>query len=193
MGGWGVAADWVAAVATVGALIAAVVAGRTAVQVYRMERARDDRATAAELRADAVLVHSWTASWFDDEGNREDGLVISNTSENPVFDVQIKSVHYSMGQWPILKLTVLPPGRYFVERTNTKYNWGFPNLLEQKGGVIRPIMKQRDWRVVCLSFTDVRGAAWVREEGRLSEGSGPIDLLSAPGRESDSSRVASGA
>jgi len=52
-------ADWVAALATLGALIAATQAARVATRVFRLERSRDDRYLEMLERAQAEKIGAW--------------------------------------------------------------------------------------------------------------------------------------
>lgn len=163
----GSAAEWVSAIATVGALGAAVAAGRTAKSLYDIERKRDLEQSEAAARADAAQVHAWTASWYDERDSRTDGLVITNGSNRPVFGMRVESQGYRQERKAPLALTIVPPGEYFVKETGDNYHWGFPEFVSELGGVLRPIMKNDTWRVTSLQFTDINEVRWRREDGRL--------------------------
>lgn len=177
----GTPAEWLSALAALGALVAAVWAGMIARRLYGIERARDRARVASERRRDAALVHAWTACWFDDQGVRYDGLVISNTSSNPVFGMVVESVSYDGSQQPKLRLSLVPPGRYFVARSNEKYRWEFPELIEHLEGSLRPIMRNREWRVTRMLFQDVRGVSWIRTERGLRRGGRAQEEVRAAG------------
>lgn len=162
----GTIADWLAAAAAAGALIAAIGAGRTAAKLYGVEAKRESDADELRNRRDARSIHAWAAIWIDDSGRRKDGIVVSNGSESPAYEMLIHSTRPS-GVEPVLRLTVVPPGEYFVARTEEKYHWEFPDLLAQVGGLIRPIMKKPEWSVTELHFKDVDQREWVRRGGRL--------------------------
>lgn len=157
------AAEWMNALAAFGALAAAVWAALTTRRLYRIESERDQIAEIARRREQASRVSAWAAVRWDETGSRRDGIVIQNESTSPVFDVKIESEHHSEESYP-LTLTVLPPGTYFAAKTSTKYHWEFPDAVSQLEGVIRPIMKKPQWKVISLAFADASGDEWARTE-----------------------------
>lgn len=101
---------------------------------------------------------------WGDSDDREDGLVIVNGSSRPVYEMKVSSRDAYDKEKPRLHLSVVPPGEYFVADDPT-YKWGFPDLVSQRSGMMRPIMKKREWRVTALEFSDINDITWERLEG----------------------------
>jgi hypothetical protein len=164
--------DWISAIATLGALAAAWIAGATAKRLYVVESERDKVAAEEREREDAELVHAWTAAVHGEGLRSRYGLIISNRSTSPVFDVKIESntgiedngVHRAA--WPV-KLAMLPPGEYFAPTVpypdKGSRDEGIPEPTSQLDGTIRPIMKKHDWVVTRIGFTDAAGRHWHRD------------------------------
>jgi hypothetical protein len=169
----GTVPEWISAIATVGALIAAWLAGTTAKRLYGVESDRDATAAEQRERHDADLVHAWTTAVHRDGTRPRYGLIVKNGSSSPVFDVTIQSttgIPFEGGHkraWPV-DLAMLPPGEYFVTTvpypdTNTGED-GIPEPTSGLDGTIRPVMKKRDWAVSRIHFTDASGRHWQRDK-----------------------------
>ncbi|WP_232549591.1 hypothetical protein [Propioniciclava soli] len=160
--------DWITAITAILALVAATVAGRTAGRLYRIESDRDSAMALRAEREQASGVNAWCVV-TNTEANRRDGLLVSNASDSPVYDVEVISCGPGGGQQFPLTLFVLPPGHY-VALEEASFHWTFPQAAADVDGSIRPVTKHKTWRVVRLSFTDAHGIAWVRDDhGRLSQ------------------------
>lgn len=162
-------ASWICAIATLGALIAAVAAALIAKRLYVMERERDRRLSAEKLRREPSQVSCWTVSVYADvtydKATRRDGLVLSNGATTPVFTVEIASNNRLGISEPPVRLHVVPPGEYFIERDlKTNYLWKFPQSTDYlKSEVVVPVMKQPKWVVTCITFNDASGTRWTRD------------------------------
>lgn len=119
------------------------------------------------------------------------GIVISNPSNAPIYDVIVYGVAYQMDNGarrkihvlddagePIkrsipvetrLSLPTVPPGEFICFAVSPKaYNksddwpWAFPERLELLKTKTRPILNDPTWRVVELCFSDANGKRWRR-------------------------------
>lgn len=164
-------AAWVSALAAIGALGAAVWAGRSAKQLYLVESRRDEVAAEREAAEAARRVSAWIAIHLpngrsDDQG-RVDGMILTNAGTTPIFDIEVTSNDYTGRAQRDLHLSVLPPGEYFTQ-TESTYGWTFPDPTKAFSGLIRPITRKEEWRVTGLTFMDASGLRWRRDEtGRL--------------------------
>lgn len=168
----GNAAEWVSAIASVGALLAAVVAGYAAWRLYRVESERDKVAAWRRLSEQARLVPAWIAVVVDDEGRvASTGLMVVNRAESPIFDIRISATdkESDLIRTPA-KMAMLPPGRYFVARQGAPFTWAYADSADSVEGVIRPVTKTDKWRVDQLEFVDSGNVAWSRDRhGRLRD------------------------
>ena len=174
--------DWISAVASVGALSAAVWAARTAKQVHDMEFGRDRTSADERFRASARLVSAWTAVYLPDgpEGAiASDGVVIANRSSTPIFDIEIASTDKTGNAQPSLRLQVLPPGEYYCASTSGPYHWKYPDVAQAFPGNLRPIAKKPEWRVVDFTFNDAAGRPWRRDRTGLLESRLTSDEIAA--------------
>jgi hypothetical protein len=165
----GSVAEWVSAVAALGALGAAVYAGIAAWRLYRIESARDGAADAERRQLQARQVSAWVAVAVEEESVRSSGIEIINGSSAPVYDLAIQvNGETGAAQHP-LTLTVLPPGRFFAAKDPT-YHWTFPDPAEAIGLSLRPVAKSTKWRVEHLKFRDSANVHWTRDaDGVLLE------------------------
>lgn len=161
--------DWITAVTAILALLAATWAGRTAGRLYRIESGRDAAAARRAEREQASAVNAWCVV-TNAEDDRRDGLLVSNASDSPVYNVQVVARDRRGSEQFPLTLFVPPPGNYVALEEHV-YHWTFPQAAADVKGAIRPVTKHETWRVIRLSFTDAHGIAWVRDDhGRLTSG-----------------------
>ncbi len=160
--------DWITAVTAVLALLAAVWAGTTARRLHGIESDRDRRTREAAVREQARNINAWCVV-TDPAGRRRDGLLVSNTSDSPVYAVEVRSQDRNERvQFP-LTLTLLPPGDFVVVEDAT-YHWTFPESVESMGVAIRPVTKHEYWRVTEVTFADSSGVTWRRDrDGQLTQ------------------------
>ncbi|WP_172592125.1 hypothetical protein [Subtercola boreus] len=162
---------WLAALTSVGALVAAVFAGVAAWRVARIEQQRD-------RRAQAVAVSAW-ASQHTADGRGTVGIHLLNTSGAPVTDVVVSFVDADGSPYAPLRLRILPPGSYFVQqKRSSPYKWGFP---EPAADSLVAIMKSGTWRVDSLGFVDQGHVGWLRgSSGALREAPAPMPDRAVP-------------
>lgn len=168
-------AEWASALAAIGALIAAVWAARTSGRLFRVETQRDVQNWRREEAEQASRIAAWCVIHLKPSSglDREDGLLIHNSSDAPVFDVEIHSIYAPKQtdepkeQAP-LRLTLLPPGDY-VSTTHPKFHWTFPEESSNMTGAIRPVTKNDKWKVTSITFVDASGIQWVRTGGDLQK------------------------
>lgn len=157
MGIWSVAAVWVGALGTVGALFTALI------QIERERRLRKkaEQATAtSRRRSQAELISAW---WSATLGEGRDRLVVLNQSYEPVY-MAVMSLVLVQGAGPVrgedlndslrghqVCLSVVPPGRWQVMVAG---GWG--GMHRRPGAEV--------------AFTDCRGRHWIRRAlGNLEE------------------------
>lgn len=157
--------SWISALASVGALLAAVVAGVTARRLYGIEREREHRLTEADERRQAVRVSAWVAEVVGpNAGERSPGVVVVNASQTAVRDVLVSVIEPDDRRRAALRLAILPPGEYFAAAQPPPYHWGFPNLLSALEYPARPVMRSRQWRVTEVTFRDAADRSWRRDD-----------------------------
>lgn len=179
------AALWITALATLGLLLAAVVAGFIAWRAFRAEQERDIRAQAAQIGA-------WTAT----RGGRplgEFGLCLLNDSSLPVtgFDVVVSHGTEQVGPQ---HYEVLPPGFYFAPSAGPDAKgqfgrFGRPEPMERGTLDLQPTtVHAESTNVESFSFVDATGQRWLR---KLRAGPGETTLIRAahPARRLDGGNV----
>lgn len=162
-------AEWLSAAAAVGALIIAVAA------VYISWRSSTQLKT-RQRQQQAVELNAWSISRPTQNGEdpvTRRGILVSNSSTSPVFDVVIESTYSPSKQTApealkAVTITVLPPGDFVVFRHST-YPWTFPRERTAEDRNVQAVMNNPGWRVTLLSFTDSQGVRWEREGGALRE------------------------
>lgn len=163
-----------AAIAALGALVAAVLAGKYTKGMLETERQRDERAAAQSRERDAIAVACWPAVAISHEGTPSEsykfGMTIRNASNTVMYDIRIV---FADGARPPITLTALPPDTYFME-PDDRYGWAFAKSLSQVQGEVRPVTK-RDTRVEALTFRDSANVRWRRS------GDGLLECLSERG------------
>lgn len=158
-------AEWIAAAAAIGALVAAVFAVRQARKLYGIETGRDSESRESAKRAQARSISSWVAAEIDPKGTAVSyGVVISNASREVIYDVRISSAGQGGQAQSLISLTILPPGDYYLEHTNSSWVWSFPQEVSGIGSEIRPVTKSADRRILELAFRDSNDARWRRLE-----------------------------
>lgn len=167
---FGTVAEWLSALAALGALTAAIWAALTSRRLVQVEMHRDVKAADRAAREQASGIAAWCVFC---PGNGEDsqaGLLVHNDSDGPVYDVEVHSTRLvkqvSIPQYP-LRLSIVPPGD-FVATADPKYHWSLPEERGAIGGIVRPVTKSTGWMVTSVTFTDAHGQRWVRDGGRLT-------------------------
>lgn len=167
-------AEWVSALAALGALFAAVWAAVTSRKLFNIESERDRYSAAREVKQQASGIASWCVKVFrDKEPKNSNGILVHNSTESPVYAVEIASTYSkSKDSEPVERalfyMDVLPPGDFVTEEDPT-YHWTFPDQRGDIVGAVRPITKNKNWRVVSLKFTDSYGLRWIRDDNGLRE------------------------
>jgi hypothetical protein len=180
-------ADWLAAIATLAAFLAAMVAGWFAARAYEIELRRERDRISDTRRAQASLVVVWYDVRLDPMRSVRPepkpptpwsmfGVWIRNASELPVFDasIQVEVDGTVLGQTSISgegtgRVGVVPPTREPVFR-------GLGEEITAKLEALRPLSQGSpiaDPPVpnITLRFTDAAGLLWVRKpSGRLVGG-----------------------
>lgn len=156
--------EYVSAISGLGALVVAVYAALTAMKVRKLEADRDEVRDEERRREMAVQVSAW-ASVRMINGQPHSGICLENRSQTPIFDVTINSSKPKGVTEPSITLNVVPPGRFFIQRNkDSSYHWEFPMDVSFIHDEIRPIMKNPEWRVEGLTFTDAAGEEWSRTQ-----------------------------
>lgn len=163
----GSVADVVTALTAIGALLAAVFGAKNAARLFGIEAKRDAAAAAREVQSQASKAFAWVATRIS---KREFyGVVIVNSSEQAIYDVVVRVTGADEVERTPVRLTILPPGAYYLEESPQAYGWTFASRLRSFDEEIRPVTKSRKRRVVGMSFRDSSNVAWVRDaEGLLA-------------------------
>jgi hypothetical protein len=152
---WGDVPTWLA---TAGASVAAIYAGRA----YRIERNRDRQAEESASRAQASKVAVWTETFHTVDGSDligTDQFMLRNASEAPVYEVVVFSYRR------VSEEEVWTP--------EAQFHWG----TLAPGG--EPESYAAHWSptvswTYTVQFMDAEGVVWHRtREGRLEEGAHP--------------------
>lgn len=150
-------------VATAGALIAAVYAGLQARRLYRIESGRDEQARDAERKRQASQVSAWAATRIKTRERVIFGVVIRNSSDDPVYDVQVECHGFTTPRVPTLQC--VPPGEFFVANAvedDSKAEWDYPKPLREIRDPMRPFTISDARGVDTTIFRDNTGAGWHR-------------------------------
>ncbi len=170
--------NWLTAVATCGALAAAVFAGVTAKRLYDTEHARDLRAAAAERARQANEVVAW-ASWTDipsaalrlpNGDTSRVNLAVRNASGVPVYDAVVE---YSCDGKALggQKFSVLSPTGDEPHHREIKASGVGVLVAKPRGPSARLDIR------VSMEFTDALGLRWRRETSGILR---QIENKSAP-------------
>ncbi|WP_431792080.1 hypothetical protein [Microbacterium paraoxydans] len=160
---WGWNPDSVAAMTTVLAAAAAVVAGLYAWRAYRLERAREDRASVAMKRQQAEMVSAWTVIQQGENGENYVELRVQNLGSAPVYEVTLGIQLGSVCSYAAKTRVVPPSGRNPMEVRLTER--GLERWLTWAKGPARKLAPY-----VELTFCDSAGAWWFRDtRGALVE------------------------
>ncbi|TCJ23033.1 hypothetical protein [Nocardioides jejuensis] len=148
-------ATWVGAMATTGALIAAIYAGHQAAKIVQVERERDDRIEDKERRAQAEQIAGWVSN--------KNHLNMVNLSNLPVYEVQVR---YELGELDATEEygALVPSTREGGSRQVRSFDMILRNVLQTLPPTERPRPRVTVW------FTDTAGIRWERDgHGTLRE------------------------
>jgi hypothetical protein len=186
-------ADWLTAVAAIGALIAASVAARQAwkqnentLKILNVERRRDRRAQMAERRRthtesrahQADQVASWAGESKFPNFGRLIAAEITNHSLLPVYRVRATFSVPDGSKFVAPQVDVLKPGKpHFVripdELLKLTTAAGHPALAP---GTLYRYEDLKEGIGVAIEFMDTKGSCWQRNElGQLTSIEGPYD------------------
>lgn len=158
-------ADIVTALTAIGALIAAIGGARHASRLFAIEAKRDDDTAARETQSQASKVFAWVASRIGEQTTY--GVVVVNSSEQAIYDVEVRVTDaYENERRPIV-LTLLPPGAYYLGESSEAYGWEFASRLRSFDDEIRPVTKSKKRRILGMSFRDSSNLTWVRDDSGL--------------------------
>jgi hypothetical protein len=148
--------------------ITTIAIGLAALQLFteRKKRAAEE---ARESKAQASELTSWTVS---DPDTKTYGVVFSNSSRSTFHDVLITAkIHGDVK--PPIKLTVLPPGVFFVQHSSgsgagsdnpsSSYVWAFPIDSASYAGWLRPYMNSAKYQVMGMTFKDNLKQSWATD------------------------------
>ena len=163
---FGSLSEIVTALTAIGALIAAIVGGRQAKRLFQIESARDAEAARRTAQEQASKVFAWVASRIGETTTY--GVVIVNSSEQAIYDVELQVLGSGGVPRPTIRLTTLPPGSYYLGERHDSYGWDFAAHLRSFEDEIRPVTKSKSRCVRTLHFRDSSNALWQRgADGRL--------------------------
>ena len=162
-------ADVVTALTAIGALIAAIAGAKHAGRLFGIEAKRDEAAAARELQSQASKAFAWVATRIGDRDFY--GVVVVNSSEQAIYDVVVRVTGANEAERPPVRLTILPPGAYYLEESPEAYGWEYASRLRSFEEEIRPVTKSRKRRILGMSFRDSSNITWTRDvEGMLARG-----------------------
>jgi hypothetical protein len=166
----GSVADWVSALATVAAFIAAVAAGQTAARLWRIESKRDDERRSRDKQEQALLIAAWYGSktWRPASvlasGNRmpgprgEFGVWVRNASQVPVTGVVVRVIGQDGSALYAQGMGTVPPAAdpVFVPAPRD----------------VHGLLRVQHWECSAeIMFIDAGDQPWTRERsGRLRDG-----------------------
>ncbi|ROS62644.1 hypothetical protein EDF38_1756 [Frigoribacterium sp. PhB160] len=162
-----VIASSIAAVATVGALLAAVRAVGDAKKLFNIESKRDQTAAEDRERQQASKINAWSALRLLRNDIQGFGVIVSNSSEEPVYDVKVAVGGFRTAHAPTL--ACVPPGQVFVEQKRVMvevdtFHWDYAKPVTEFADPLRPFSASQSKRVTGVMFTDSSGRQWRRSE-----------------------------
>jgi hypothetical protein len=148
--------------------ITTIAIGLAAFQLFAERKKRAAEET-RESKAQASELTAWAVS---DPDPRVYGVVVSNTSRSTFHDVEISAkIHDRVTSRPI-RLTVLPPGTFFVQfngdaKLADSYIWAFPIDSDSYDGWLRPYMNSPKYQVTGMTFKDNLKQSWTTDAQAL--------------------------
>ncbi|MGV2900517.1 hypothetical protein ACNPM4_02485 [Microbacterium sp. AGC62] len=161
----GTVADVVAALTAILALFAAIAAAKQAKKLYVVEVERDEDAAARKRQSQATKVFAWVAARIGSETTY--GVVVVNSSDQAIYDVQVRVADAHGAERTPVTLTTLPPGSYYLGERSDSFGWEFASGLDSFEEEIRPITKSRNRLVTGMRFRDSANLVWARDEQGL--------------------------
>ena len=158
----GSVADIITALTAIGALFAAIVGAKHAGRLFSVEAKRDDDTAERERQTQASKVFAWVASRIG-EGDVTYGVVVVNSSEQAIYDVEVRIAGSDGNERRPVSLTILPPGAYYLGESDAAYGWEFASRVESFADEIRPVTKSKKRGIVGMSFRDSSNLRWGRD------------------------------
>jgi hypothetical protein len=159
---FGTLADWVAALASIGALAIAALAWITARRFGSGEEERTRRGQAERISA-------WFASEVRDGTALAYGIMLKNASATLVYDIEVVAKSKINGTYPPLRLTCLPPGSHWAAWSARDNSWGFPVDPATVWNDLQPVASSDKLGIQMLSFRDASDHVWTRvDQGALA-------------------------
>lgn len=158
----GSVADIITALTAIGALFAAIVGAKHAGRLFAVEAKRDDDTAERERQTQASKVFAWVASRIG-EGDVTYGVVVVNSSEQAIYDVEVRIAGSDGNERRPVSLTILPPGAYYLGESDAAYGWEFASRVESSADEIRPVTKSKKRGVVGMAFRDSSNLLWGRD------------------------------
>ena len=166
---WGDVPTWIAALSTVGALVAAIVAGRAAWRLLGLEATRDRNAFADKKTVQASRVSAWAKWERSAEGAESDYdiplLSVRNASDLPVYAVLLELFNSRDQLVSTERVDVLPPTDGPIDLPHVVSDAEHSALQGDYGSKLQ----------VKITFRDASGRTWVRQVDGLLYQSEPRD------------------
>lgn len=124
-------------------------------------------AAARERQLQASKVFAWVASRIGEETTY--GVVVVNSSEQAIYDVNVRVTDAHGNERLPITLTILPPGAYYLGERSEAFGWDFASRLRSFDDEIRPITKSKNRRILAMSLRDGSNLAWTRDETGVLE------------------------
>lgn len=138
------------------------------VMLFRIEKQRDAKAEVQthEERAEGFKI--WIAAAEVTGEKSRYGVHVQNVTSGSISDVVAVTTTAKGTLFPRdLRIGSVPPGDFFFTSSfegGGKWDFGTP-AGEVLG--LHPIMRKREWRVVCAGFRDSTGQWWIRDDKGL--------------------------
>lgn len=153
--------QWLGDIPTWLTTLAVVIAAASYLSEHKRRKAEEDR----ESKAQATQLSAWTVTDVETDP-RVYGVVIDNISGSTFHDIQIDVVIHDKATRVPIRLSTLPPGRYFVkyDADNAPYYWDFAiDAASYREGYLRPYTKTEKYKIEALYFSDNLNQRWVAD------------------------------
>lgn len=166
--------EWLTAIVAAVALWFAWSSNKTSQKMLKNEFSRDGKSEQLENMDQAAKISAVCAhdkDYEDSNNSRPQGILLSNRSTSPVYDLDVESIASWGDSQPRLNISVLPPGDYMVrlQKSNSD-KWDIPDYCSDRMSRVSPIMRNSTWRVISVSFRDSKNLRWIRDESGIAGG-----------------------
>lgn len=148
------APNWIEALSTAAALLAAIAVAVYGWKQYQMDRGREAKSRAFGLSAWWVTLPSGV------DAKKRWGIVVSNTSDAVFYNVNVVARGArNSAEETSFDIRTLPPGRCFVETSWTGKVWQFARAIGH-GEESSPVLGSGSHSIASLTYTDTATRSW---------------------------------